>query len=204
MEKLAYPTYTHRYRLAVTIEANGQSYSGSSVIQVRWIGQPKFGDASPFLSAVAGEAVVMELPPHGALLAVLHSGSSELDRSINADVLAIRAFNLKSGFDSYQQITSQVGRRDLSAENMPLLVWLPNIADPNSAQPITPAQIPTMLGVGARLSNAYVEMTTDPVVIDIGRKLPWFKSWADQQKRGPNITRPDQFKLVHNMLVGDE
>jgi hypothetical protein len=200
----AYPTYIHRYRLGLEVQANGQTYSGSSVIQIRWIAQPKLGDMSPFISAVAGEAVFIEIPQHGALLAALHKSSGEFDQSINADTLAIRAFQVSGGFDAYRQIGLQTGRRDLSAENMPLLVWLPHLTDPSSARPISAADILTVLGPGARLSNAYVEMTNDPIAIDIDRKLPWLKSWADEQKRGLIITRPHQFKLVHNMVVGED
>jgi hypothetical protein len=47
-----YPTYTHRYWLTIAIETDGVVHSGSSVIEVRWAGQPALGDAGNLISAV--------------------------------------------------------------------------------------------------------------------------------------------------------
>ena len=198
--KFAFPTYTHRYRLVVTIQIDDRSYTGSSVIEVRWIGQPKFGDASPFIPAVAGEAAVVELPGHRAVIAALRGGVSEFDRSINASLLAIQAFQL-SGFEGYREITKQTGRRELSPDNMPLLLWLSDIADPKTARPITTAHIPELVGPNARLASVSIEMTGDPVAIDIDRKLPWLKALRAEEKNGV-LSRPGVFKLVHEMFVG--
>ena len=200
--KIAFPTYTHRYRLTLAVDAGGKRYSGSSVIEVRWIGQPRLGDASPFISSVKGAAPLIELPNGAALLAALHRSPNEFDRGVNADVLAVEAFQLQ-GFDGYRRIGQQTGRRALSSDNMPLLIWFSNIASLHTAKPITAAHIPELLGSDARLSEAYVEMTDDPVIIDIDRKLPWFAALKDEQ-RGLIVTRPNEFKMVHNMIVGDD
>ena len=39
--KIAYPTYTHRFRLVIEVEANGEVKRGSSVIEVSQTGIPE-------------------------------------------------------------------------------------------------------------------------------------------------------------------
>jgi hypothetical protein len=200
--KIAFPTYTHRYRLVVTIQIDDRSYTGSSVIQVRFIGQPSILEAPPFFPAVGGEAAVVELPGRRAIVATLFGSSSGFDPSVGATFLALRAFKLR-GFEGYRQITRQTGRRELSPDNMPPLIWLSDIADPKTARRITTAHIPELLGAKARLASIYIEMTNDPVVIDIDRKLPWLKALRAAEKNGV-ISRPGEFKLIHGMFVGPD
>jgi hypothetical protein len=195
-----YPTYTHRYRLTFAIETDGAVHSGSSVIEVSWVGQPKLGDAPPFLPRVRGQAPLIDLGARGVVVAALHPDGVD-GLFANADILAIRAFEIDGRFDSYRLITEQTGRRDLSPDNMPLLIWIPDPFDPRTARPTTVDHIPDLFGPTARLSAAYVEITRDPVTIDIDRKLPWYAQMAAEQKRGV-ITHSGTFQLFYNMLVG--
>ena len=201
--KFNYPTYTHRYHLTIKIEIDGKVHTGSRVIEVRWIAQPKIGDSSPYISSVRGQAPIVDLGARGALVAALHSGDG-FDRQISADILAIRAFGLTSGFEAYQRVTQETGRRDLAPDNRPLLIWFRDASDPKAAYPSTFGRIPDLFGAPARLVAAYVEITRDPVVVDIGRKLPWYPKWAAEQRSRPITGMPGQFQLIYSMFVGDD
>jgi hypothetical protein len=201
--QIAFPTYTHRYRLTVSIEIDGQIHTGSSVIEIAYVGQPSIGDVGPFGPArVRGQAVFVDLGKHGAVVAALQPGTVK-NGSSNTTYLALRAYRMNSGFDSYRIIAQQRGRRDLAADNMPLFIWFENVADPSTARVVDPGALSDTLGPGSRLAAAYVEITNDPIVIDIDKKLPWYQALEKEQKGKVILQYPNQFKLLFNMLLGE-
>jgi hypothetical protein len=62
--------------------------------------------------------------------------------------------------------------------------------------------IPVLFGPTARLDAAIIEVTSDPIVIDIDRKLPWYRDLEERQKRGL-LTGGPGFELWSNMFIGD-
>jgi hypothetical protein len=48
---------------------------------------------------------------------------------------------------------------------------------------------------------AYVEITRDPIVIDIDRKLPWYKELVGRQKGHLTISYLGQLLLTYNMFI---
>jgi hypothetical protein len=197
--KVAYPTYTHRYRLTIAIEVDGKVYRDSSVIEVSWIGQPKFGDAPPFISSVRGQAPFIDLGSRGALAAALHS-SNFGGKFVSANILAIRAFGIDGGPDAYRRISQENGRRDLTADNLPMFILFSDVANAETARA---GHIGYLFDSTARLVEANVEITRDPIVIDLDRKLPWYQALAARQKAGQGgLSMPGQFGLSYNMLVG--
>src|SRR5215470_7395763 len=69
-----YPSHSHRYRLGVSIEVDGQVLSNSSVIEVIWKPQcflPGSGHWWQWAATVQGQAVLLDLGPRGVLLAPL-------------------------------------------------------------------------------------------------------------------------------------
>lgn len=69
--KFFYPTYTHRYRLTVNIDADGKLHSGSSVIEVQRIYQPKIAVQSRYHIEVVGVSPVVSLGSRGVVVAAL-------------------------------------------------------------------------------------------------------------------------------------
>jgi hypothetical protein len=201
--KFHYPTYLHRYRLTIEIEIDGTVHTGSSVIEVRWIAQPKIGDSPPYISSVRGQGTFVDLGSRGALVAALHP-DDVFQHLPAADILAMKAFGLTGGLESYKLITQRTGRRDLAPNNRPLLIWFSDVSDRKTARPSTFGHIPDLFGPTARLVAAYVEITRDSVVVDIDRKLPWYPRWAAEQRSGPITGMPGQFQLIYNMFVGDD
>jgi hypothetical protein len=201
--KIAYPTYTHRFRLTIAIDVDGTVHRDSTVMEVRWIGQPRFGDAPPFFPFFWGQAPLIDLGSRGAIAVALHPGTVE-GRFMSAKYLATNAFGLGHDSDAYRKIAEQSGRRELSADNMPMLIHFRDISDPATAQATTAGHIGWLFGPTARLAEASVEITHQPVVIDLDRRLPWYAAMAARQKDGrDNITMPGQFKLIYNMLIAE-
>lgn len=198
-------TYTYRYRLTLAIEVDGKVHTGSSVIEVVWEtgpGQSSFlGGVQPI---VRGQGVFIDLGPRGAVVATFLTGerSEKPDGSQAAIWLAARAFDNKSTKKELPELERLQGRRDLTPDNMPRLIWFSDISDPKTARKFKVDDIPTLFGPGARLAAAYVEITRDPIVIDIDKKLPWYSMLASQQKARGVLSRPGEFQLIYSMFVG--
>jgi hypothetical protein len=172
-----YPTYSYRYRLTIAIEIDGTVHSGSSVIEVIWRGQPYIPGAGSFIPDVRGQAVYVGLESRGAVVATLSNGESygpARDGSLSVLWLVPRAFLLRDSSDYLPKLPALRGRRELAPNNMPRLIWFPNVAEPKTARRFTAAEIPTLFGPGARLRTAEVEITDAPIIVDIGKKFPWF------------------------------
>jgi hypothetical protein len=60
------------------------------------------------------------------------------------------------------------------------------------------------MGGGARFVEAFVEITSDPVVIDIDDRLPWYRVWRDEiERKFPKVVLPNPTLLSPYMLVRD-
>jgi hypothetical protein len=200
----AYPVYSYRYRLTLAVETDGEVHTGSSVIEVQWVGQPKLGQAPPFYPYVYGQGVFVDLGSRGAVVATLITGDTSVftaGGAVSAMFVAARAFGNDSSIDSLPQLPSLRGRRDLAPDNMPRLLWFPNVANPDSVRIIRAENIPSLFSPNARLATAYVEITRDPIVIDIDKKLPWYKELADRQKGHGITSYPGQFQIMYSMFV---
>ncbi|HZO47871.1 MAG TPA: hypothetical protein VFB68_18370 [Xanthobacteraceae bacterium] len=203
--KLAYPDYQYRYRLTLAIEADGKVHTGSSVIEVTWHGQPYVPGAGSYFPHVGGQAVVIDLGSRGTVIAALTAGQSSQEplRAIDALFLVPRAFGIVGGDKVLPQLTRLSGRRELTPDNMPRLLWLSDVSDPKTIRQIKPEDIPNIVGPDARLKAAQVEITRDPIVIDIDKKLPWYSALEKLQKGRSFTGRPGEFQLYYSMFVGE-
>jgi hypothetical protein len=203
--KFVYPTYTYRYRETIGIEIDGEVHTGSSVIEVTWIGGPEFGDVGPFRPRLRGQATFVDLGPRGAVVAALNNGESygtASDGAINAIWLAANAFGNKSTNDELASLLRLRGRKDLTPVNMPRLIWFRDISDPKTARKLLVPDIPTIFGTNARLVAAYVEITQDPIVIDIDKKLLSYELLSRLPGWGTMQTEFG-FALGKQMFIGD-
>lgn len=202
--KSAYPTYSYRYRLTIAIEVDGKVHTGSSVIEVAWNGGPEFGDVGSYHPSIRGQATLIDIGPRGVVVAALVNGESygaASDGALSALWIAARAFGNDSTNNQLRKLPHLAGRRDLAADNMPRLIWFSDIADPNTARKLMADDLPALLGSGARLAAAYVEITRDPIVVDIDKRLPWYRPL-----RGPPskvLYLQNGFALGWTMFIGD-
>jgi hypothetical protein len=172
--KLAYPTYTYRYRMTVNVEVDGQVRSGSSVIEVSVIRQPEFLPGVRSVDQIErGEAVFVDLGAKRNIVALLASGVYA-EKSGYAIALVPTHFKLNLG-DSRQLASLSVlrGRWELEGNNLPTLVTFSDPTDPATLQLVRPDQLEQTFGPGVHWRGVFVEMTTDAVTRSIESKLPW-------------------------------
>jgi hypothetical protein len=205
---IAYPTYTYRYRLTITVEIDGKIHTGSSVIEVSFRGQPYLPGVGSFIPHIRGQAVFIDLGRFGTAIAVLiapsfeQGGTVRWPEGVSALWLATRAFGIKATNDELPQLPHLAGRRDLTPDNMPRLIWFSHLDDPKTARRFKVENIPTLFGPSARLAAAYVEITNDPIVIDIDKKLPWYETLTRPLGQGL-IEIEYGFALSKGMFIGD-
>jgi hypothetical protein len=204
--KIKYPTFSYRYRLTLALEIDGKVHTGASIVEVIWKGGPEFGDVGPYHPNVRGQAVFIDLGSRGAVVATLVNGESygaAADGAINALWLLPRAFGKGSVNNELAQLPQLHGRRDLAPDNMPRLIWFTDIADSKTARKFRLDDIPGLFGTNARLAAAFVETTSDPIVLDIEKKIPWLTTLRRPPGWGV-IEIGYGFTLVKSMFIGDE
>jgi len=173
--KLSFPTYPYRYRLQVSLSIDGQIYAGSSVIEVTWKCGPKIAGLGQCAASLRGQAATIDLGSRGVVVATLVNGEnyvSAKDGATNAIWLCANAFgDIKSDQD-LPKLPKLSGKRDLVPPNFPRLIWFKNSEDPATATRLLLQDIPTAFGASAHFAGAAVEITGDPIVVDINRKFP--------------------------------
>jgi hypothetical protein len=181
-----FPTASYRYKLTIAVESDGQIHSGSSVIEAWYRFNPPWAAAigKQIESAIQGQAVLINLGGRGALIAALHSGTASGHVGVSASELAGRAFlpalapRNASGFpgtpENIRALSQMHGAVDLVSSNLPLFIWFSNLADPNTARMVKSPEFASVIGDETRLVSARVEMTHDPIVIDLDKQLPWY------------------------------
>jgi hypothetical protein len=202
--KTMFPTYSYRYRLTVAVEIDGQVHKGSSAIEVIWTGQPYIPGAGSYFPHIAGQAAFVDLGSRGAIVAALRSGEASQDPrdgSTGAIWLVPRAFGVSDGDEGLQRLTRLTGRRNLASDNMPRMIWFSDVADLKTARKFKPEEISALFGSGARLAGAHVEITRDPIVIDIDKRLPWYETL--KRLRDGVIQIQYGFALTRTMFIGE-
>ncbi len=210
---LSFPTYSHRYRLTIAVETDGQVHSASSVIEVRFHFWPQFvaglSNGNQYALEVRGQAVLLNLGPRGALAASLRSYTDR--SSVNAEWLALRALNpqpvMPEGSyvatrERLRELPGPPARADLTPDNLPQFIWFKDTADPTTATPVKATEFAAVLGDDARLVSAQLEMTRDSIVVDIDKKLPWYDALERTQKARGITAMSDKFELAYIMFVG--
>jgi hypothetical protein len=163
-------TYTHRFRLGIEVDDNGQTRAGSSVIDVSirekatWV--PQTGGIIP---AVRGEAVFVDLGSGRNLLALLALGPRGESDIYN---LAARGFGRDRPF-WYREAPKWQGRAELTGPLIPTLVTFSDLNDPKTVRVVSPNELPSILGSGVSFKSAWIEMTRDALTKEIEEKLPW-------------------------------
>jgi hypothetical protein len=179
-----FPTASYRYRLSVAVEVDDQLYSGSSVIEVRYRFYPQFmwPVDGMYRLKLLGEATVVEVGPRSALVATL--GGSSDQTAVSAYFLAGRALQpfavqgtgwYSGTLERVRALSRITESANLTPDNMPLFIWFADKSDPESGREVKPGDFSSVIGDRAHLASAKVQITNDPIVIDIPEKLPLYK-----------------------------
>ena len=198
-----FPTVSYRYRLTVAVEVDGQVHSGSSVIEVwyhfnpRWL-PPATGMYNEY---DAGQAVLIDLGARGVLVAalagVVDKTGQIYDRcTIDARDLVGRAYEPPAtrrpcapgypvSLENERALARKLGPVELTPDNMPAFVWFSDKTDFTTAKMVKPNEFASVTGDAARLVSAQIEITSDPVVVDIDKRLPLYKNLPQPPRGGP-------------------
>lgn len=204
--KVNFPTYSYRYRLQIALAIDDKVYTGSSVIEVDWSCGPKIAGLGQCAPSLYGQAALIDLGARGVVVATLFTGEYIFpipDGAVEAVWLCANAFDNKSTTEELPKLSRLSGRRGLSPSNFPRLVWFSDPANRESAKKITIQNVAAVLDSTARFTEAFVEITKDPIVVNIWSKLPWLSRLRDQQKGKLILSYPGQFQLTYRMFVGD-
>jgi hypothetical protein len=181
---VAFPSYTHRYRLTIEVDTQEGVRSGSSVIEVSTRPSSStlfYASASP---KAKGEAVYVDLG-HGRNLVALMAFGPDARAQHSMAGLAFEVLGLSSSNpDDLKRISKLTGRADLRGDLIPTLVTFKDARDPRSVQVVSPPDL-SAIGPGIRLKGAWIEMTQDVVTTGIDQRLPWL---ADMERRGLGST----------------
>lgn len=187
---IAYPTYTHRYRLTIEIDTPDGLRSGSSVIEVSTRPIPELlmplfyasGSSKP-----KGEAIFIDLGQSRNVVALLAFGTDAQAQHSMAG-LAFSAFRSPGvNPDNLKRMSRLKGRADLPGGLIPTLVTFDDPADPKSVHVVPLEAFATVFGPGFRFRNAWIEMTHDEVTTGIDRKLPWLKNMGSTVTTRPGV-----------------
>lgn len=220
--KLMFPTYTHRYRLTVNIEADGKLFSGSSVIEV---GRNDHGPLEGLIHGqydeeIIGESPLVDLGERGVVLAALRPAqypeynfkpppkyAQELAYCAiyGPECEAASARSEFPGINRAALIQSKIGERYLDETAYPSLVWLPDTSDRNSAVPFLARDMRGL--VGARIESIIVEMTSDrPRSGRLQSKLPWWDDYVAGSVAGtiPKVAKqpgPKEYQISASQFI---
>jgi hypothetical protein len=202
-----YPSYSYRYRLTVNIEVDGKVHTGSSIVEVTWHGGPEFGDVGRYSPTLRGQAALVDLGNHGVVVASLLGEDwgqpSSSTGGWGALWIAPRVFGFGTSVDELPGFLKLRGKRDLSSDNLPRFLWFSNPQDPATAQIIPAQDFQSVLSPSVRFAGASVEITNDPLVIDIRDKLPWLKSLEQKPPGEDIIYLPNRLGVSRYLFIGD-
>ena len=172
--KIAYPSYEIRYRVTLTIEANGVRITESAVWEDRWASGPGWvmlRSGTSWGSARSGDSLVFDLPDGRQF--VMRRGSLLIPRIAFGDSSKVESLR-----DELARLRSlPVGTRgSLPLEQLdkrPIL--LPSSDSPAGFRRFS---IFEKNDTGIRYVSGFVEITDRPITRHIEQRLKWFSEWS--------------------------
>ena len=205
---VAYPDFTGRFKLAVTVDANGKTYTGATVYDVTYVWEPKFlPEVRAAQLRLTGEALFLDLGGGRNLVVTLTaSGSGRPFKRVNisqtyqfedlwkssgarsAAALPHIAFQLhmaskQTGADL--KAARKKGKIELPVDRLPTTVTFTDLADPTTVKRVDPTNLAATFGPGYRITRATIEVTNEPLTHGIEKKLPWLIN-IERYRRDPN------------------
>jgi hypothetical protein len=181
-----WPTYSWNQRMTVEIEADGRTYSGSSVAEVSVRYQPRLlPDIGVATGRVRGEAVAIPMP-EGRYLFALLSGPFERGAwtMFNAGVLFSDLPHDPTGGPRSSMNAVIAGldnkTRTLPPDLYPMFVTFDDLTDSRSVREIEPENLEAEFGPGTRIAGIRLTITDDQVDNgDVRSILPWLSEYPE-------------------------
>ena len=196
-----YPSAMWRYRLTVTVEANGQTYSGSGVYEAAEWRVPRYlPEVRTRETGIRGEAIFIDLDGSN-LVITLTSARRYRDASVGLSELSQKAFltgNPKLDFTSLPALLNT--KISIPPDWLPVLVTFENVEDPRSYRIVPPIGSPFFPG---KVISASVEFTDDPVTTGIENELPFLSTMDRARPLGGDILpRPTNWISPSDFYAG--
>ena len=200
----AWDTETARYKLTYSLEVDGETRSGASVVQVRWedttrLPLPNTGVGNH----VTGEAVVVDLGKGRYLFALL--------TGVSPDALVLYGFDTQfrplihegTKYPSVMAYVRHLNRvkpkTQLPSAKSPLLVTFDDIADPKTVKHVDPDDLAASFGPGVALKSVTLEITDEKVTEGrIEQVLGWFGDGKTLKGMWSTLT-PEQHDLLSSV-----
>ncbi len=195
-ELLGFAYHSWHQKMTVEVAVGDQLYTGSSVVEMTVTGHPEI----PLVHGVRnleleeGEAVVVELPSHQYLFALL-TYNAFLARDVFKDLI-VEAVHAPG--ERWAGALSRLREaRVIDPKHYPLLVTFMDITDPTTVQQVYPDNLAATFGAGVSLKRITLEITDEPVTEGkIERVLGWLCPLLDRGARLNGKTGP----IVDNAL----
>jgi hypothetical protein len=191
---LAFPTYTHRYRLTIEIDTPQGVRSASGVMQSSRIDRGYLPlPGYRYNISFEGEAIFVDLGDGKSVITTLGFGAKGDDVD-QIKVLALKAWGLQLSTPGWKTIRSRQGKAPLTTALIPTMVTFDDLSNPRSAKIVyatavietsdgrsAPVRTPQVVvdrldeifGAQTSFRGAYLEVTDDPVTRGIDNKLRW-------------------------------
>ncbi len=168
-----YPTYSWHQKMTVEVDVDGETYVGSSVVEMHVSAYPDTGWAPGVRSyGVRGEAVVVELPEKRYLFTLL-TYNVFLTGKVFHDIVGGDVSEPEKGWARVIGDVQEV--RDLDPKDYPLLATFTNLNDSTTVKVLDPANLEATFGSGVSLKRITLEITDEPVTEGrVERVLSWF------------------------------
>lgn len=190
---LAYPTYTYRYRLSISVDVGGEIKTASSVVEVILATRPLPEIFSPVERSVYGDAVFLDMGSKGNVVVLLACGPDGTEDCVAG--LVPKTFGIAGGLENLPKLQRLRGSRDLAGEFMPTLVTFGNLADPKSAHVVVPDRFEQVFGPDVHFKRVWIEMTDAPITTGIEKWLPWIARMKADGLGGRIETHPGKFTV---------
>lgn len=177
--RLAFPTYSLRYRLTLVFEVDGVEHAGSGVVEISIQPAPDWLvsglEGSHFGGKLHGYAITVDLGNRGLLfvlnsIPLLHGPNGLLfPGAATLGSLPLVAYGFpETGLPSHmmrivRQIQDKTGSVDVPIDKLPMILRFRDINDPNSNEELDLRNLDAVYGPGARLKRAILQLTHDRI-----------------------------------------
>ncbi len=165
--------------MTIEVEVDGQVYSGSSVMRVKWRKNDPMGatHGPSWISGIRGEAAFVEIPERGVLFALMSfSGNTSYAADLPTRIMTGRNKGWARGEEEFTAVEKAKGQiLTVTKPHYPLLVTFEDITDSQTIKVVDPANLTPTFGPGVSLKRVTLEITDEPVTREvIEQVLPWF------------------------------
>jgi hypothetical protein len=178
-----------RYRVTINLDVNGETKSGSGVIQTLFYGGGGKNQPNQYYTQTQGVAAVVDLGRHGWLVATL-TGTTDSRRKSGVTCKQPKSVDGllgAFGLDAAEVVKLRTGKRELQAGNLPAFVWFPRDQPYTAAQQICPEEFSSVIGADVDLKSGTIEIVPDApfqTVLDIDAR--WLAEMRSDQAGGTN------------------